>query len=75
MNKNTINIITEYTIEEIHAILMCDSTDREGIIKDLADFLSLAAPDVAEIIHSTIDKLHALTEDEFEALSDMLTEY
>ncbi len=66
----TKTVILSLTVEEINMILLCNAKDKDGIIKELQSYLGTAEPDMAEIIHNTIEKMHDLTGEELKEVLD-----
>lgn len=60
----TRNLINNLTVEEVNMVLLCSAKDKEGIAKELQSYLNMARPDMSEIIHHTIEKVHDLTDEE-----------
>lgn len=56
------------TVEEMNMILLCTARNKNDIIIELKSFLDTSDPDMAEIIHSTIEKAYDLTEEEFKII-------
>lgn len=56
------------TVEELNMILLCTARNKNDIIIELKSFLDTSDPDMAEIIHSTIEKAYDLTEEEFKII-------
>lgn len=59
------DLLRKFTFEEIYYINICISSKKEDVIQELKEYLNLADPDMSEIIHSAIDKLHDLENEEF----------
>lgn len=68
-------IMLGLTVEEINMILLCTAKDKNGIIKELQSYLEVAKPDMAEIIHNSIRKLHDFTEDNLKEVLNYPAEY
>lgn len=62
------NILLDLTVEELNMLLLCTARSRDEIIEELNSYLESAEPDMAEIIHHTIEKAHNLTEEEFKII-------
>lgn len=56
------------TVEELNMFLLCTARSKEGIVRELKSYLETAEPDMAEIIHKTIEKTHDLTEEELKII-------
>ncbi len=52
------------TAEEMNTILICTSRNKNDIITELKSYLDTSEPDIAEILHNTIEKVYDLTEEE-----------
>ena len=63
-------VILSLTVEEINMILLCAAKDKDGIIKELQSYLGSAEPDMAGIIHNTIEKIYNLTGEELKEILD-----
>ena len=60
--------LLELTVEELNMILLCTARNKNDIIIELESYLDTSDPDMAEIIHSTIEKTYNLTEEEFKII-------
>ncbi|MCX4351533.1 MAG: hypothetical protein OSJ60_07830 [Lachnospiraceae bacterium] len=52
------------TAEEMNTILICTARNKNDIITELKLYLGTSEPDIAEILHNTIEKVYDLTEEE-----------
>ena len=52
------------TAEEMNTILICTSRNKNDIITELKSYLDTSEPDIAEILHNTIEKVYDLTEEQ-----------
>lgn len=55
----------KFTSEEIFFVKLCRSFQVEGAIHELKECVNYVAPDISETIHSTIEKLSFLCDEEY----------
>lgn len=59
------NINERFTTEEIFFIKLCRSNRMEEATLELKELANYVAPDISAAIHSTIDKLSLLCDEEY----------
>ncbi len=67
--------MTNFTNEELTLICLYDPGSRVGLLYELRDMQRYLMPDerqLMDLTESTIEKLERMTDEEYEALSEML---
>ena len=59
---------TRYTVEELNLISIYICEDRENLIKEISDALSYMDEDMRGLADRTLEKLRAMTDEEFAEL-------
>ena len=59
------DILNDFTIEEIMLIKNCNTRDKKSAIKTLKLYTDSEDSGMNETLHNTISKLHGVTEQEF----------
>ena len=59
---------TRFTVEELNLISIYIYEDRTSLIEEMSDALPYMDEDLRDLAHRTLNKLHAMTDEEFAEL-------